>query len=63
MVGVGVYNMAGASDCKIIGPKFPVVVILIVTLWLSRVCGSLDKADGTFSTSILYAPGEAGDSL
>lgn len=27
IVGVGTYNIAGASDCNIIGPKFPVVVI------------------------------------
>lgn len=33
MVGVGTYNMAGARDCKIIGPKLPVVVILIKPLF------------------------------
>lgn len=27
MVGVGTYNIAGASDCRIIGPSEPVVVI------------------------------------
>lgn len=27
MVGVGTYNIAGAKDCKINGPKLPVVVI------------------------------------
>jgi len=30
-VGVGTYSIAGAKDCKIKGPKFPVVVIDITT--------------------------------
>jgi hypothetical protein len=30
MVGVGTYNIAGARDCNIIGPRFPVVVIDII---------------------------------
>ena len=34
MVGVGTYNMAGASDCRIRGPRLPVVVMLMLTLRL-----------------------------
>ena len=37
MVGVGTYNMAGASDCRIIGPNAPVVVIDILLPIMSYV--------------------------
>jgi hypothetical protein len=34
MVGVGTYKSAGAKLCKIIGPRFPVVVIDITNSFL-----------------------------
>jgi len=55
--------MAGASDCKIIGPKLPVVVIDIFLPCIYRVCDSCGKADGTFPTSISLESDEGGDLL
>ena len=45
MVGVGTYNMAGASDWRIIGPKAPVVVIDISVPLMSDVLYYLQKMD------------------